>query len=70
MVNTAAGRLVGGWATQQPKPSIGAASLILHEAGGLLGNEHASPEWSSGNELIYGNLKTFKKLCKIRQNRA
>lgn len=68
IVNTAAGRQVGGWATQQPKTSIAAASLILHESGGLLGNENASPDWSSGNELIYGNLKTFKQLSKIRQN--
>jgi hypothetical protein len=42
--------------------------LILHEAGGLLGNENASPEWDSGNELIYGNLKTFKQLSKIRKS--
>jgi len=68
IVNTAAGRLVGGWASQQPKTSIAAASLILHEAGGLLGNENASPEWDSGNELIYGNLKTFKQLSKIRKS--
>ena len=68
IVNTAAGRLVGGWATQQPKASIAAASLILHEAGGLLGNENANPKWNSGDELIYGNLKTFKQLSKIRKN--
>jgi myo-inositol-1(or 4)-monophosphatase len=68
IVNTAAGRLVGGWATQQPRASIAAASLILHEAGGLLGNENANPKWNSGDELIYGNLKTFKQLSKIRKN--
>lgn len=67
IIQTAADRLQGGWAAIEPSTSLGAASLILQEAGGLLGSEKGNPDISSGKELFFANPRIFKKLLKIRQ---
>jgi len=67
IVQTAANRLQGGWAANQETTTLAAASLILQEAGGLLGTEVGSPNLNSAKELVFGNAKTFKQLLQIRQ---
>ena len=47
--------------------SLAAANLVLAEAGGLIGNESASPDLDKGRELIFGNPKIFKELIRIRR---
>ena len=67
IIHTAADRLQGGWAANEDTSTLAAANLILQEAGGLLGSETGNPDISSGEELVFGNPKTFKQLVKIRQ---
>jgi len=70
MVQTAADRLQGGWAANEEFSSLAAASLILQEAGGLLGSEAGSPDITSGRELVFGNPRIFKQLLKMRRAKA
>ena len=69
IVSTAAGRLQGGWAPNDAgaSQSIDAAALILKEAGGLIGSELASPDYSSAQELLFANPKILKQMVKLRQ---
>lgn len=66
IVNTAAGRLDGGWTHFQESNGMAAALLILQEAGGLVGNESGNPKISAAGELIYAGPSVFKQLVKIR----
>jgi myo-inositol-1(or 4)-monophosphatase len=69
IVSTAADRLQGGWAPNDAgaSQSIDAAALILKEAGGLIGSELASPDYSSAQELLFANPKILKQMVKLRQ---
>lgn len=69
IVSTAADRLQGGWAPNDAEAghSIDAAALILKEAGGLIGSELASPDYSSAQELLFANPKVLKQMVKLRQ---
>ena len=69
IVNTAADRLQGGWASNVAgaSHSIDAAALILKEAGGLIGSELANPDYSSAQELLFANPKILKQMVKLRQ---
>jgi len=69
IVSTAADRLQGGWAPNDAEAghSIDAAALILKEAGGLIGSELASPDYSSAQELLFANPKILKQMVKLRQ---
>ncbi|MDA1370509.1 MAG: inositol monophosphatase [Proteobacteria bacterium] len=70
MIQTAAGRLQGGWCETPDLPTMAAARLILTEAGGLLGTEAGNPDLSSSEELLFGNPKIFKELIKMRSAAA
>jgi len=67
IIQTAADRLQGGLAVNEKFSSLAAASLVLQEAGGLLGSEAGNPDITSGGELIFGNPKIFKQMVKLRQ---
>lgn len=66
IVQTAADRLQGGWAANIDSQALAGASLILQEAGGLLGSETGNPDVSKSKELIFANPKLFKALLKLR----
>lgn len=66
MVATASGKLQGGWCQRLEDTTMAAASLILQEAGGLIGTEDGNPRVSSGSELLFANAKLFKQLIKLR----
>ena len=68
IIQTAANRLQSGWGANLHVTTLAAASLILQEAGGLLGSEAGNPDPASGKELLFGNPKTFKQLVKLRQS--
>ncbi|MCY4264184.1 MAG: inositol monophosphatase [Gammaproteobacteria bacterium] len=66
VVDTACGRLLGGWCRRKPQHSLAAANLILLEAGGLLGTETGNPDLSTGQEQLFGSIKIFRQLLKYR----
>lgn len=68
IVSTAADRLQGGWAPNEggTNHSLAAAALVLQEAGGLIGSELASPDYSDAKELLFANPKILKQLVKLR----
>jgi len=66
LINTASGRLDGGWSNQRDSHSMAAALLILQEAGGLIGSETGNPRLSDGKEIVYGGPSVFKQLTRIR----
>lgn len=66
LINTASGRLDGGWSNQRDTHGMAAALLILQEAGGLIGSETGNPNLSSAKEIVYGGPSVFKQLTKIR----
>ncbi len=66
MVAVASGKLQGGWCCQAEECTRAAASLILQEAGGLIGTEEGNPRLESGSELLFANAKMFKQLVKLR----
>lgn len=66
LLDTACGRLQAGWCRQPAEPSIAAVSLILKEAGGLIGTEDGNPKLDKGEEIIFGESEIFKQLIKIR----
>ncbi len=66
MVATASGKLQGGWCQQLDETTLAAASLILQEAGGLIGTEDGNPRVANGSELLFANAKVFKQLVKLR----
>lgn len=68
MAYTAAGRLSGGWCFNRNSLSHLAVSLLLTEAGGLIGDESGNPQIAKANELIFACPKTFKALVKLRQS--
>ena len=67
MLNCAAGRVSAGWSTVNNSLGIAAASLMIQEAGGLLGDQSGNPDLSKATEIIYGNPKCFRQLLKLRQ---
>ncbi len=66
MTAVASGKLQGGWSKQLDQCSGAAASLILKEAGGLIGSEEGNPRLESGKEMLFANAKMFKQLVKLR----
>jgi myo-inositol-1(or 4)-monophosphatase len=66
MLQTSADRLQAGWSMAEDPRSLAAASLILQEAGGLIGTEDGNPDLRSGEEIFYGNPKAFRALLKLR----
>jgi len=68
IVQASSGRLAGGWCAGKADTGLGAAHLILTEAGGLLGNEQGNPDLRGSSELVYGGPKIFKALIKLRQS--
>ena len=68
MAYTAAGRISGGWCFNRSSLSHLALSLILTEAGALIGNETGSPQINNATELIFASPRTFKALVKLRQS--
>ena len=66
MLAVASGKLQGGWSEQLNECSNAAASLILKEAGGLIGTEEGNPRMESGKEMLFANAKMFKQLVKLR----
>jgi myo-inositol-1(or 4)-monophosphatase len=70
IIQTATDRLQGGWAANENRTSLAAASLILQEAGGLLASEAGNPDYSSATELVFANPKLFKNLLKLRHQAA
>jgi myo-inositol-1(or 4)-monophosphatase len=66
LLDTACGRLQAGWCRQPGDASMAAASLILKEAGGLIGTEDGNPKLDKGIEMIFGESEIFKQLIKIR----
>ncbi len=70
VVDTACGRLQGGWCCKTDEVSIAAANLVLLEAGGLLGTESGNPKLDSGAEQLFGTAKIFKQLVKMRMRSA
>lgn len=66
IVATASGKLQGGWCQRLEDTTLAAASLILQEAGGLIGTEDGNPRVTSGSELLFANAKLFKQLVKLR----
>ena len=69
IISTAADRLQGGWTPNDAgaSQSIDAAALILKEAGGLIGSELASPDYSGAQELLFANPKILTQMVKLRQ---
>lgn len=67
MVQAAADRLQGGWASTRGGKYLGASTLILQEAGGLIGGDSGNPDYADADEIIYGNPKIFKHLLKLRK---
>ena len=65
-LQTSADRLQAGWSMAEDPRSLAAASLILQEAGGLIGTEDGHPDLRSGEEIFYGNPKAFRALLKLR----
>lgn len=68
LVDTAIGRLDGGWSENQNPLSLVAALLILQEAGGLIGSESGNPSLTHAKELLFAGPSVFKQLLKIRKN--
>lgn len=66
LLHVAANRVQGGWAANTNPLSLAAASLILQEAGGLIGSETGNPDPASGRELMFANPRFFKALLKTR----
>ena len=64
LLYTAAGRMDGGFIPKPEPVGLGAAALILQEAGGLLSDLAGNPNLS-GDSLIFGNPKCFKQLLKL-----
>ncbi len=67
IVQTAANRLQAGWAANEHETSLAAASLILREAGGLIGSEQGNPDITSSKELLYGNPRIFRQMVVLRK---
>ncbi len=68
MAFTAAGRFSAGWCINRDSIAQQAATLLLTEAGALVGSETGSPDTANASELIYATPKTFKEFVKIRQS--
>ena len=66
IVDTACGRLQGGWCHSGPQHSLSAANLILLEAGGLMATESGNPDLRAGQEQLFGGVKVFRRLLKQR----
>lgn len=67
LTDTACGRLHGGWCAGGEQPGLRAASLILREAGGMIGDQAGGPDLDSASELFFGEPATFKQLVKLRR---
>lgn len=60
----AAGRLDGFWETHLNAWDIGAGTLLVQEAGGLVGDYHGGHEHLDRGEIVAANPKLFKVLLK------
>ena len=67
MLAVAAGRLHGGYCGPYHQVEDAAASLILQEAGGFIGDRSGNPDIKSASQLVYGNQKIFKQLIKLQK---
>ncbi|MFM1896309.1 MAG: hypothetical protein RLZZ385_1383 [Pseudomonadota bacterium] len=65
LLYSAAGRLDGGCSPNPGRLPVLAAALVLQEAGGLLSDSTGSPDFHSGDRLVFGNPKCFKHLLKM-----
>ncbi len=66
MLHAAANRVQGGWAANMNPLSLAAASLVLQEAGGLIGSETGNPDSTTGQELVFANPRFFKAMLQAR----
>lgn len=61
----AAGRLDGFWEASLKEWDLAAGTLIIKEAGGLVGDFHGQDEYLDNGQIIAGNPKIYKALQEI-----
>ncbi len=66
----ACGRLDGFWEMNLKPWDIAAGSLLVQEAGGLIGDFSAEMNFLKNGQIIAANPKLFKPICQILQPKA
>lgn len=61
----AAGRLDGFWEIKLNKWDMAAGVLLIHEAGGLVGDFYGGETYLENGNIVAGNPKIFKQLLKL-----
>lgn len=69
MLAVASGRLQGGFCGAYKQTEDAAATLVLQEAGGFIGDQSGNPDIKSAAQLVYGNQKIFQELVKLHNRR-
>ena len=67
VIDTACGRLQGGWCGQVNAVSMAAARLILQEAGGLSGTAGGDPRLHDRAEYLFSTARLFKQLIQLHR---